>query len=97
MSNVNEMTYEQLKARVAELELKHADKNHLSFKVTDKGYAENSASISFYGAQRFPVTLTKKGWLRLAAAIKAGELDKVIAANDSHLFQGQKKDEAVKA
>jgi uncharacterized lipoprotein NlpE involved in copper resistance len=89
-----ELTYEQLKARVAELELKHAREDSSTFKVTEKGYTENSASISFYGAQRFPVTLTKRGWLRLAAAIKAGDLDKVIAANDSHLFQGNKKDSA---
>jgi uncharacterized lipoprotein NlpE involved in copper resistance len=92
-----ELTYEQLKARVAELELKQADKNHSSFKVTEKGFAENTASISFYGAQRFPVTLTKKGWLRLAAAIKSGELDKVIASNDAHLFQGNKKETSAKA
>lgn len=92
-----EPTYEQLKARLAELELKQADKNHSAFKVTDKGYTENSASISFYGAQRFPVTLTKRGWLRLAAAIKSGELDACITANDAHLFQGNKKDNAVKA
>jgi hypothetical protein len=53
-----EPTYEELKARLAELERKQRNSN-LQFKVSDKG------AVSVYGLGRFPVTLYYEQWTRL--------------------------------
>lgn len=56
-----EPTYEELKARLAELEKQTATRTagSLSFKVSEKG------AVSVYGMGRFPVTLYYEQWLRL--------------------------------
>ncbi|HLI63424.1 MAG TPA: hypothetical protein VKV05_08485 [Terriglobales bacterium] len=56
-----EPTYEELKARIAELE-KQAQgrkRGELDFKVSEKG------GVSVYGLGRFPVTLYYEQWIRL--------------------------------
>ena len=66
-----ELTYEQLQARVRELELEKAKgkgTQSVSFKVGDKG------GVSVYGLGRFPVTLYRSQWAKLfdqSDAIKA--------------------------
>lgn len=56
-----EPTYEELKARVAELEKKKEGRRagELEFRVGEKG------GVSVYGLGRFPVTLYYEQWLRL--------------------------------
>jgi len=53
-----EPTYEELKARLAELE-KNSTPRTLEFRVGEKG------GVSVYGLGRFPVTLYYEQWLRL--------------------------------
>jgi hypothetical protein len=53
-----EPTYEELKARVAELERKDGRSGNLEFKVGEKG------GVSVYGLGRFPVTLYYEQWVR---------------------------------
>jgi len=57
---MSEPTYEELKARLAELE-KHTGRrrSELEFRVSDKG------GVSVYGLGRFPVTLYYEQWIRL--------------------------------
>ncbi len=58
---MSEPSYEELKAKVAELE-KQAQgrkKGVLDFKVSEKG------GVSVYGLGRFPVTLYYEQWIRL--------------------------------
>jgi hypothetical protein len=58
-----EPTYEELKARLAELETKGARRTgELDFKVGEKG------GVSVYGLGRFPVTLYYEQWIRLLDA-----------------------------
>jgi hypothetical protein len=55
-----EPSYEELKARVEELEKSQARKRgSLEFKVSEKG------GMSVYGLGRFPVTLYYEQWVRL--------------------------------
>ena len=56
-----EPSYEELKARVAELEKKGTGlhSGELQFKVGEKG------GVSVYGLGRFPVTLYYEQWIRL--------------------------------
>jgi hypothetical protein len=72
-----EPTYEELKARLAELESKQQHAAVLSFKVSDKG------GVSVYGLGRFPVTLYYEQWTRLLD--KSPELREFLAANKSRL------------
>lgn len=51
-------SYEELKARVAELE-KQTNDAPITFKVSEKG------GVSVYGLGRFPVTLYYEQWKRL--------------------------------
>jgi hypothetical protein len=53
---MTEPTYEELKARLAELEAKQQRTGSMSFKVSDKG------GVSVYGLGRFPVTLYYEQW-----------------------------------
>ena len=59
-----EPSYEELKARLAELEkqIGTRQKGSLEFKVGEKG------GVSVYGLGRFPVTLYYEQWVRLLDA-----------------------------
>jgi hypothetical protein len=58
-----EPSYEELKARVAELEKKSDRRSgELEFRVGEKG------GVSVYGLGRFPVTLYYEQWIRLLDA-----------------------------
>jgi len=59
-----EPSYEELKAKVAELEKKGAGRRTgaLEFRVGEKG------GVSVYGLGRFPVTLYYEQWIRLLDA-----------------------------
>ena len=59
-----EPTYEELKARLAELEKKGSGRRtgQLDFRVGEKG------GVSVYGLGRFPVTLYYEQWIRLLDA-----------------------------
>ena len=58
-----EPTYEELKAKVAELEQKSQRRTgELDFKVGEKG------GVSVYGLGRFPVTLYYEQWMKLFEA-----------------------------
>jgi hypothetical protein len=61
---MNEPTYEELKAKVAELEKQGGAKRSgsLEFRVSEKG------GVSVYGLGRFPVTLYYEQWVRLLEA-----------------------------
>jgi hypothetical protein len=61
-----EPSYEELKARLAELEKQGAGRRggDLEFRVGEKG------GVSVYGLGRFPVTLYYEQWIRL---LDAGE------------------------
>jgi len=57
---VAEPTYEELKAKLEELEKKTARRTgELDFKIGEKG------GVSVYGLGRFPVTLYYEQWIRL--------------------------------
>ena len=61
---MSEPTYEELKARVAELEKqKGVRTGALEFRVSEKG------AVSVYGLGRFPVTLYYEQWTRLLEAV----------------------------
>lgn len=79
-----EPTYEELKARLAELEKQSAGRRSgaLEFRVSEKG------GVSVYGLGRFPVTLYYEQWTRLLS--QADELRKFLEANKSKLkLKGQ--------
>jgi len=56
-----EPTYEELKAKLAELEkqVQGRKKGSIDFRVSEKG------AVSVYGLGRFPVTLYYEQWVRL--------------------------------
>ena len=60
-----EPTYEELKARLAELEKQSPGRRtgQLDFRVGEKG------GVSVYGLGRFPVTLYYEQWIRLLEAV----------------------------
>jgi hypothetical protein len=65
---MSEPTYEELKARLAELEKQPRRTGSLEFRVSEKG------GVSIYGLGRFPVTLYYEQWKRLLdVADKLGE------------------------
>jgi hypothetical protein len=73
-----EPSYEELKARVAELEKKGGRRTgSLEFRVGEKG------GVSVYGLGRFPVTLYYEQWLRLLGA--ADELKAFLEENKDKL------------
>ncbi len=60
---MSEPTYEELKARLAELEKQGSRRTaSLEFRVGEKG------GVSVYGLGRFPVTLYYEQWVRLLDA-----------------------------
>ena len=74
-----EPSYEELKARVAELEKRTEGRKpgELEFRVGEKG------GVSVYGLGRFPVTLYYEQWTRLLDA--ADELRAFLEKNKSRL------------
>jgi len=74
-----EPTYEELKAKLAELEKQAAGKRSgtMQFKVSEKG------GVSVYGLGRFPVTLYYEQWSRLLGATE--ELKTFLEENKSKL------------
>lgn len=72
----DELSYEELKARVAELEGKRRTGN-LEFRVGEKG------GVSVYGLGRFPVTLYYEQWIRLLDV--ADKLREFLETNKSRL------------
>jgi hypothetical protein len=74
---VAEPTYEELKAKLAELESKQQRTGSMQFKVSDKG------GVSVYGLGRFPVTLYYEQWTRLLD--KATELREFLESNKEKL------------
>jgi hypothetical protein len=74
-----EPTYEELKARIAQLEKQSTARTagSLSFKVSEKG------AVSVYGMGRFPVTLYYEQWVRLLEAGK--ELREFLEENKDKL------------
>jgi hypothetical protein len=74
-----EPTYEELKARLAQLEKQggRTRSGSLDFKVGEKG------GVSVYGLGRFPVTLYYEQWMRLLGA--AEDLKKFMEENKSRL------------
>ncbi len=71
-----EPTYEELKARLAELEGKRRT-GSLDFRVGEKG------GVSVYGLGRFPVTLYYEQWIRLLDV--ADKLREFLEENKSRL------------
>ena len=77
---MSEPSYEELKARLAELEKQVEGKKRsgsLEFRVSEKG------GVSVYGLGRFPVTLYYEQWTRLLEA--APELTKFLTENKGKL------------
>ena len=73
-----EPSYEELQARVAELEKQKSGARRggaLEFRVGEKG------GVSVYGLGRFPVTLYYEQWVRLLDA--AGDLKAFLEENKS--------------
>ncbi len=71
-----EPTYDELKARLAELEGKRRA-GSLDFRVSEKG------GVSVYGLGRFPVTLYYEQWIRLLDV--ADKLREFLEENKSRL------------
>jgi hypothetical protein len=74
---MTEPSYEELKAKLADLEAKQQRTGSMSFKVSDKG------GVSVYGLGRFPVTLYYEQWIRLLD--KTQELREFLEENKSKL------------
>lgn len=72
-----EPTYEELKARLAELEKSPRRTGSLEFRVGEKG------GVSVYGLGRFPVTLYYEQWQRLLGASE--QLREFLEQNKSKL------------
>ena len=72
-----EPTYDELKAKLAELERKGARSGSLEFRVGEKG------GVSVYGLGRFPVTLYYEQWTRLLDA--GADLRKFLEDNKDKL------------
>ena len=74
-----EPTYEELKARLEELEKQKSRgrSGSLEFRVSEKG------GVSVYGLGRFPVTLYYEQWKRLLDA--APQLQEFLTENKSRL------------
>jgi hypothetical protein len=72
---MTEPTYEELKARLAEMEKQGGGRRSgaLDFRVGEKG------GVSVYGLGRFPVTLYYEQWVRLLEAVP--ELKKFLEEN----------------
>jgi hypothetical protein len=81
---MTEPTYEELKARLSDLEKQVETKKRsgaMEFRVSEKG------GVSVYGLGRFPVTLYYEQWTRLLDA--AADLKAFIEENKSKLKMKQ--------
>jgi len=79
---MSEPTYEELKARLAELEKGTKRTGSMDFSVGEKG------GVSVYGLGRFPVTLYYEQWIRLLDASE--KLREFLEENKSKLkLKGQ--------
>jgi hypothetical protein len=79
-----EPTYEELKARLAEMEKQNTGRRSgaLEFRVGEKG------GVSVYGLGRFPVTLYYEQWIRLLD--QSDQLRAFLEENKSRLkLKGQ--------
>jgi hypothetical protein len=76
---MSEPSYDELKARLAELEKQVSGKRsgNMEFRVSEKG------AVSVYGLGRFPVTLYYEQWTRLLD--RADELRTFLEDNKSKL------------
>ncbi len=77
---MSEPSYEELKAKLAELEKQvgaNKRSGNLDFKVSEKG------AVSVYGMGRFPVTLYYEQWVRLLD--RADDLRRFMEENKSRL------------
>jgi hypothetical protein len=77
---MTEPTYEELKARLSQLEKEVETKKRsgeMTFKIGEKG------GVSVYGLGRFPVTLYYEQWNRLLGA--AEDIKKFMEENKSRL------------
>ena len=77
---MTEPTYEELKARLSDLEKQVETKKRsgaMEFRVSEKG------GVSVYGLGRFPVTLYYEQWNRLLGA--ANEIKAFMEENKSRL------------
>ena len=76
---MTEPSYEELKAKLAELEKQVQGKKRgtIEFRVSEKG------GVSVYGLGRFPVTLYYEQWIRLLD--QADQLREFIEANKGAL------------
>ena len=76
---MTEPTYEELKAKLAELEKQQGGKRtgSMEFRVGEKG------GVSVYGLGRFPVTLYYEQWIRLLDS--ADKLREFLEENKSKL------------
>ena len=74
-----EPTYEELKAKLAELEKQAQGRKRgaVEFRVSEKG------GVSVYGLGRFPVTLYYEQWIRLLEQVD--ELREFLETNKSAL------------
>jgi len=74
-----EPTYEELKAKLAELEKQTQGRKRgaLEFRVSEKG------GVSVYGLGRFPVTLYYEQWIRLLEQVD--QLREFLESNKSAL------------
>ncbi len=71
MTNLNELSKEELIAKIAAMQI--AAQRKLTLKVSDKG------AVSLYGLGRFPVTLYGTQWERLI-----GEVEHIKAFLQAH-------------
>jgi len=77
-NRMSEPSYEELKAKVAELEKQGPKRTGaMEFRVSEKG------GVSVYGLGRFPVTLYYEQWTRLLGA--AEDLKKFLEDNKGKL------------
>ena len=74
---MTEPSYDELKAKLAELEAKQKRGSTMSFKVSDKG------GVSVYGLGRFPVTLYYEQWNKLLD--RAEDLREFLESNKDKL------------
>ncbi|HKD86009.1 MAG TPA: hypothetical protein VKB58_14745 [Terriglobales bacterium] len=76
---MSEPTYDELKARVAQLEkqAKGSGRGGVQYKVSEKG------GVSVYGLGRFPVTLYYEQWIRLLD--QADQIREFLEVNKSQL------------
>ena len=81
---MSEPTYEELKAKLEQLEKQQGTRRtgSLEFRVSEKG------GVSIYGLGRFPVTLYYEQWTRLLGA--SGDLGSRLGLDNKWILQAVK-------